>query len=173
MIDSVSFPLNEIAYVFRNLPIGVQLFDVTGKLVNANTAFLNLAGIDAFEQLTYQTIFEDPFLDEESVAAIRQGETVHVTEKTEIDDWIKATLSPVETPTSRLIEKIFIPLAGPIAEYMVTVREIMKELAVPEHTMRADGPYQDLVETSDDLIWRCDQEGKFTYLNPAWQRVLG
>jgi two-component system sensor histidine kinase UhpB len=33
--------------------------------------------------------------------------------------------------------------------------------------------YRDLVETSHDLIWRCDNEGRFTYLNPAWERSLG
>jgi PAS domain S-box-containing protein len=33
--------------------------------------------------------------------------------------------------------------------------------------------YHDLVETSQDLIWQCDHEGKYTYLNPAWTEVLG
>ena len=33
--------------------------------------------------------------------------------------------------------------------------------------------YRDLVETSQDLIWQCDTEGKFTYLNPAWEEILG
>jgi PAS domain S-box-containing protein len=33
--------------------------------------------------------------------------------------------------------------------------------------------YHDLVETSQDLIWRCDAEGRYTYLNPAWEQALG
>lgn len=33
--------------------------------------------------------------------------------------------------------------------------------------------YSDLVETSQDLIWQCDAEGKFLYLNPAWEKTLG
>ena len=33
--------------------------------------------------------------------------------------------------------------------------------------------YQDLVETSQDLIWQCDTEGKYTYLNPAWETTFG
>ena len=33
--------------------------------------------------------------------------------------------------------------------------------------------YQDLVETSQDLIWQCDTEGKYTYLNPAWEATFG
>ncbi len=33
--------------------------------------------------------------------------------------------------------------------------------------------YHDLVETAQDLIWQCDAEGRYTYLNPAWENVLG
>jgi PAS domain S-box-containing protein len=33
--------------------------------------------------------------------------------------------------------------------------------------------YHDLVETSQDLIWQCDAEGRYTYLNPAWEKVFG
>ncbi len=33
--------------------------------------------------------------------------------------------------------------------------------------------YQDLVETSQDLIWQCDAEGRYTFLNPAWETIFG
>jgi PAS domain S-box-containing protein len=33
--------------------------------------------------------------------------------------------------------------------------------------------YHDLVETSQDLIWQCDANGCYTYVNAAWQDVLG
>ncbi len=33
--------------------------------------------------------------------------------------------------------------------------------------------YRDLVETSQDLIWVCDDEGRYIYLNPAWEDVFG
>jgi PAS domain S-box-containing protein len=33
--------------------------------------------------------------------------------------------------------------------------------------------YQDLVETSQDLLLQCDSGGRFVYLNPAWERVMG
>lgn len=29
------------------------------------------------------------------------------------------------------------------------------------------------METSQDLIWQCDAEGKYTYLNPAWETTFG
>ncbi len=33
--------------------------------------------------------------------------------------------------------------------------------------------YRDLVETSQDLVWQCDDEGRYTFLNPAWESVFG
>jgi PAS domain S-box-containing protein len=33
--------------------------------------------------------------------------------------------------------------------------------------------YQDLVETSQDLTWQCDAEGRYTYLNPVWETTFG
>ena len=33
--------------------------------------------------------------------------------------------------------------------------------------------YQDLVETSQDLIWQSDAQGRYTYLNPAWEATCG
>ncbi|OQA96792.1 MAG: Aerobic respiration control sensor protein ArcB [Bacteroidetes bacterium ADurb.Bin217] len=33
--------------------------------------------------------------------------------------------------------------------------------------------YRELVETSQDLIWQCDLEGHFTYINPICKQILG
>ena len=33
--------------------------------------------------------------------------------------------------------------------------------------------YRKLVETSQDLIWQCDEEGVLVYLNPAWEQSHG
>jgi len=33
--------------------------------------------------------------------------------------------------------------------------------------------FRNYVETSQDLIWECDDKGRFNYLNPAWEGVTG
>ncbi|MBI5742178.1 MAG: GGDEF domain-containing protein [Nitrospirae bacterium] len=33
--------------------------------------------------------------------------------------------------------------------------------------------YKDIVESTNTLIWRTDAEGRFTFLNPAWEKVYG
>ncbi|MCH7740428.1 MAG: PAS domain S-box protein [Chloroflexi bacterium] len=60
-------------------------------------------------------------------------------------------------------------IAGAIAN---TLARQKIELA-HEQLETSEENYRDLVESSHDLIWRCDAEGRFTYLNPAWERTHG
>ena len=39
--------------------------------------------------------------------------------------------------------------------------------------IESEGRYRDLVETSHDLIWQTDNEGRFTYLNAASHEIFG
>ncbi len=36
-----------------------------------------------------------------------------------------------------------------------------------------DRVYRDLVESSSELFWCCDAEGRYTYLNAVWERIYG
>jgi len=54
-------------------------------------------------------------------------------------------------------------LEDKLADYERAYKELEKSEAL----------YHDLVETSQDLIWQCDAEGRYIYLNPAWEQVFG
>ena len=36
----------------------------------------------------------------------------------------------------------------------------------------SESMYYELVTASQDLVWQCDLEGRYTYLNPAWEAVF-
>ncbi|NQW16444.1 MAG: PAS domain S-box protein [Chloroflexi bacterium] len=59
-------------------------------------------------------------------------------------------------------EQIAAQIAGVIANW-----QAMQTLETSEKN------YRDLVESSHELIWRTDADGRFTYLNPAWERTHG
>ena len=67
-------------------------------------------------------------------------------------------------------------LVGEVAELRRRIAELEGSPADHgrEDALRAsEKQYRDLVETSHDLVFKCDGQGRFTYLNPAWERALG
>ncbi|MHB8843951.1 MAG: PAS domain S-box protein [Nitrospirota bacterium] len=53
------------------------------------------------------------------------------------------------------------------------VRDITRRRKVEVALRRAEALYHELVETAQDLIWQCDADGRYIYLNAAWEDVLG
>ena len=62
---------------------------------------------------------------------------------------------------------------GVIVRHVCVVRDISKRKRVEEALIKSEAQYHSLVETSQDLIWQCDAEGRYTYLNLAWEQVFG
>jgi len=77
-----------------------------------------------------------------------------------------------------VIDRLVFANGGAFAEK--TSRElasIKKTLAekrrIIQLLIESEGRYRDLVETSHDLIWQTDAEGRFTYLNAAAHEIFG
>lgn len=51
--------------------------------------------------------------------------------------------------------------------------EVTERKKAEEELRKAKELYQDLVETSRDPIWQCDAEGRYTFLNRAWEETHG
>lgn len=52
-------------------------------------------------------------------------------------------------------------------------REIDKRRYAEDEFKKTEEIYESLVETSQDLVWRVNEQGQFTYLNNAWEETHG
>lgn len=54
-----------------------------------------------------------------------------------------------------------------------TALKAKNEIRFQEELIASQSLYHDLVDTAQDLIWQCDAEGRYIFLNPAWETVFG
>jgi PAS domain S-box-containing protein len=73
-------------------------------------------------------------------------------------------------------DQIILPVLNKegIAEMVVVLHyDITDHKKAVKALKKSEESFRNLVETSHDLIWRCDKKGHFTYLSPAWEKILG
>ncbi|MCK5075621.1 MAG: sigma 54-interacting transcriptional regulator, partial [Calditrichia bacterium] len=56
---------------------------------------------------------------------------------------------------------------------VVTFLDITDRKQIEDALNDSEEKHRNLVETSQDLIFKSDSAGRFTYLNPAWEKTLG
>lgn len=58
-------------------------------------------------------------------------------------------------------------------KFAVVFEETTAQRRAQRELERREALYNDLVETATDLIWRCDSEGRYIFLNQSWETVFG
>ncbi len=143
------------------------LHDQDGKLIEVNDAACQSLGYERDELLTKQVSdFErgvDPAVLRKAWASMSEGEAFTVQGEHHRKD---GSRFPIEARVSLLIvdgDKRFLALVRD------TTDRRQAELAVRE----SEAQYRTLVETSHDLIWSVDLEGRFTFVNQAARAIHG
>ncbi len=69
--------------IYENSPIGIELYDSRGKLIDVNQVCLEMFGVDKVDDLTGFNLFKDPNITPEVISRLKNGETIK--EKTIFD----------------------------------------------------------------------------------------
>jgi PAS domain S-box-containing protein len=56
---------------------------------------------------------------------------------------------------------------------LAVVRDISQQVAAETSLRRSEERFRRLSENAPDIIYTLDEKGAFTYVNPAWTRILG
>jgi len=157
--------------IFELAPNGMLLLGIDGKFIKVNRAFCSMIGYT-----------------KEEVKSMTFGEITHPDDLSESNEWVTKLLNN-EVSTIDFEKRCF-HKSGRIIwayvramlkrddegspQYFIThIQDITGSKRADEELKKSEALYHDLVETAQDLIWQCDAEGRYIYLNPAWEDVFG
>ena len=81
-----------------------------------------------------------------------------------------------ETEGRGFFEGHYSPLrdaSGDIIGGLAIMRDVTSRKRAEEELQKSKSLYQNLVETSHDLIFQCNNKGEFVFLNKAWESTTG
>ncbi|MCC3531120.1 MAG: PAS domain S-box protein [Microcoleus sp. PH2017_22_RUC_O_B] len=141
------------------------------KIVWANQAFRDYYGMTEEE---LQGIVDAPFSESDNIRpyikddafVFETGQTLQIPEE-------PATRHDSEV---RLFSTVKTPIRNQEGKVVMTVgvsRDMTERKAAEEAVKASEAQYRRLVETSQDMIWSVDAEGRFTFVNPAVKYIYG
>jgi two-component system NtrC family sensor kinase len=174
--------LKESEHRYRNIynktPVMLHSIDEKGKLINVSNYWLETMGYERDEVIgkkstdfltnkskkdasdTYlPEFFEKGFIRNVPYKYLKKnGETIDVllsavTERDEKSNAIKSLAVSID-----------------VTELKRTEEELKQ---AKNRVEESEKKYRDLVETAQELIWKCDSKGRYIYLNHAWEDILG
>lgn len=116
--------------IFSESPIGIEVYDAEGRLLDANPACLDIFGVSSVDDVRGFKLFEDPNLSKEARAALRRGERVSYEASFDFEKVKSAGLYPTSRSGVIYLSLVLTPLGaktdGGTKGYLVQVQEITR-----------------------------------------------
>jgi PAS domain S-box-containing protein len=116
--------------IFEQSPIGIELYDADGRLVEVNRSCLEIFGVSDVAEVRGFRLFDDPNLTPEALARLRKGKTIRYVLPFDFDKVRSLRLYPTSRSGVADLDVQITPLGrdrGEAAGYLVQVLDISKE----------------------------------------------
>jgi PAS domain S-box-containing protein len=98
--------------VFTQSPIGIQIYDLEGRLIDMNEACMEILGVESIEEAKKFRLFEEPLTTEETKERIQQGETVRFELQIDFGVMKEKTLMETNRSGNCYLDCLVAPLGG-------------------------------------------------------------
>ena len=155
--------------LFDNISEGYVRFAGDSKVVFINPAGAKMLGFDSPMDVLGETLWDmwgDENAGKDYMERLRAtGEVVNEKAVFKLRDGRTVTLEMTE----RLVKN----RQGEIIGSDALFRDVTERQVLQERLVESSQKYSEIVNNSSDVIAIADAEGRITYLNPAYERILG
>ncbi|WFN33484.1 PAS domain S-box protein [Methanogenium sp. S4BF] len=166
----------EYRAIYDNSPIAIELYDRDGSLTHANSACLELFGVDDREVLSGFSLFEDPNISDERKKQLAEGKTLRYEVNFDFEKVRELNLYSTSRRGSIWLNVLITPLKtseNVISGYLVQIQDITDRELMAEELRRSEEKYRDLADNAPIGILTCDRAGRITYVNRKVPEMLG
>jgi len=162
--------------IYEASPVGIELYDPEGILMNANQACLDIFGVSDATSVKGFRLFEDPNLSDDLKAQLRRGERVRYEIPFDFEK-VKA-LRLYETTKSGTIylDLVITPLGDiekeSVVGYLVHVQDITERKRAEQALRESEARYSAVVRHAKDGVVII-QDNIFQFVNRFLEDILG
>jgi len=141
--------------IFEESPIGIELYDRSGVLIDANRACLEIFGVRDVEAVRGFKLFEDPNVDEELKKRLRKGEGVRYEAAFDFDRVRSLGLYETSKSGVAFLDVLITPLHSEsgASGFMVQVQDVtLRRLAEEELKKNRDELEARVAERTGELV---------------------
>jgi PAS domain S-box-containing protein len=153
--------------ILNRLPYGIVLIEADGHYGFANEAFTELTGFTLEDVPTGRDWFERAYPDPEY-----RRQAIEVWQR-ELPSGIEEQTFTVTCRDQTQKELTFRPMMFENKRSIMTVFDVTDRRRAEAALRESEERFRSLSENAPDLIATMDLEGSFTYVNPAWKKLLG
>jgi len=161
--------------IWAQSPIGIELYDAAGRLLDANQSCLNMFGILDKEEIKGFKLFEDPNLPSDAKQRLLNGEIVRY--EAEFDfELVKQRALYRTTKSGKCFLGVVITVIeinSQVRGYLAQVQDITERKHMEAALREREERFRSLVESQGEGICAADSQERFTFADSAAENIFG
>jgi PAS domain S-box-containing protein len=163
--------------IYEESPIGIELYDCEGTLLDLNRACLEIFGISDTSVIKGFKLFEDPNLSEELKAQLRKGDSVRYEVPFDFEKVNALKLYDTTKSGTIYLDLLITPLRGVTKEfdigYLVHVRDITQRKQAENALAENERRLKLVTDNVPALIGYVDRNYRYQFVNMNYERLFG
>ncbi len=163
--------------IYEESPIGIELYDSEGKLIDANKACLEIFGVPDVADVKGFNLFNDPNLPDVEKEKLLNGLAVRYEIGFDFEVAIRKNLFKTSKSEGLIFLDVLIsPLGiqgGKLKGYLVQVQDITEQKSAEEALRISETRFRDIYENAPVMMHSINPEGTILNVNKKWLEELG